>query len=113
MDATTITSGTIFTLSSSKIIINSIMAIMGDIVRVLSKKDKQGNIIKPTIWNFAGGVVCAIFVGFIVYFVCESYQVSNELTAAATGAAGYVGPQLLDVFFDKLQKWADKKINNI
>lgn len=102
---------TVLTVSWYKVLINTSLAILGGIVRLLAKKDKQGNVIKPTMWTFIGGIVCSMFTGLLVYLICENYHLSSELTAALTGCGGYIGPVLIDISFVKLQRYVDKKID--
>lgn len=109
MEPTTVT---VMTISWYKMFLNASLAILGGIVRLLSKKDSKGNVIKPTMWNMIGSIVCAMFTGIIIYFVCTDLQFSNEMTAALTAASGYLGPVIIDWSFLKLQKFIDKKIEN-
>ena len=114
MEPVTTTATTAFTISYTKLIINGLLAVLGGIVRLLAaSKDTEGNMHKPTLWNFIGSVTCAGFTGILVYFLCESFNLSSELTAAVVGCSGYIGPVIIDVSFAKLQKYVDKKIENI
>ena len=108
-----VTTTSVLTISYSKLILNGLLAILGGIVRILAKKDKNGNVVRPTLWNFLGSIVCAGFTGMIVFFVCENYHLSAEMTAALTSISGYLGPVVIDVSFAKLQKYVDKKISNL
>lgn len=108
-----ISTSTIIGLSWGKVLINAFLAMLGGIVRLLARKDTEGNVIKPTLWNLIGGVICSMFVGIISYCVCEHFHLSSELTAALVGCSGYIGPYLIDVSFAKLQNYVDKKIGNI
>ena len=108
-----ISSSTFIGLSWGKIIANALLAILGGIVRLLAKKDDKGNVIRPTMWNLVGGIICSMFVGIISYCVCEHFKLSAELTAALVGCSGYIGPYIIDVSFAKLQAYVDKKIERI
>lgn len=107
------TTSTVLGLSWGKICINAFLAVLGGIVRLLAKKDKQGNVIRPTFWNLVGGIICSMFVGIISYCICEHFHLSSELTAALVGCSGYIGPYMIDVSFAKLQAYVDKKIENL
>lgn len=106
------TSVSVMTISWYKMFLNASLATLGGIVRLLSKKDSKGNVVKPTLLNLIGSIVCAMFTGVIVYFVCTDFKFSSEMTAALTAASGYLGPVIIDWSFLKLQKFVDKKIDN-
>lgn len=87
-----------------------IIAILGGAVRVLAKKDLNGDYIKPKAWNFVGGCISSAFVGIILLYACEYMQLSSSATGMVVGAGAFIGTDLIQVAFEKLQKWVDKKI---
>lgn len=90
-----------------------IIAILGGAVRVLAKKDSNGDYVKPKAWNFVGGCISSAFVGIILLYACEYMGFSSSATGMTVGCGAFIGTDLIQIAFEKLQKWVDKKIENI
>jgi membrane associated rhomboid family serine protease len=109
----TTTTASVVSLSWSHVLWNALLALLGGIVRLLGQKDKKGNVVRPTLWNLIGGMVCSTFIGIITLLLCESYGFEATTTGALVGISGYLGPYVIDIAFAKLQSYVDKKIERI
>jgi len=90
-----------------------VIAVLGGAVRVLAKKDKNGDYVKPKGWNFVGGCITSGFVGIILLYACEYLNLSSSATGMIVGCGAFIGTDLIQVAFEKLQKWVDKKIETV
>jgi hypothetical protein len=73
-----------------KVAVNATLAVMGGVVRELTHGKGM------SIFTFIGGGFVGMFCGILAYCVCHEYGLSQYLTAAVTGLAGYMGSPLLD-----------------
>lgn len=89
-----------------------VIAILGGAVRVLAKKDENGDFVKPKAWNFVGGCITSGFVGIILLYACQYFELSSSATGMIVGCGAFIGTDLIEVAFEKVQKWADHKIEN-
>ncbi len=89
-----------------------VLAMLGGAVRVLSKKDHEGNFVKPKAWNFVGGCITSGFVGIILIYACEYLGLQSSATGMIVGCGAFIGTDLIQVAFEKLQRWVDRKIEN-
>jgi len=87
-----------------------VIAILGGAVRVLARKDQNGDYMKPKAWNFVGGCITSAFVGIILLYACQYLGFASSATGMIVGCGAFIGTDLIQVAFEKLQKWVDKKI---
>ena len=81
--------------------------LFGGIVRVISSKDKNKKFI-----HFFTGAVVGIFTGMIVFYLCKSYDINQDLTISLVALSGYIGAPLLDALTKVISKSFNLDINN-
>ena len=90
----------------SDLIFNLSISFFGGIIKSITTKVKQ----KTWTYFFASAVVGG-FAGLLTYMLCNSFNLSWQMTSFATGVAGYMGDSILKVFSEILPKFLTGKFN--
>lgn len=78
-------------------------AMLGGLVSFL-RKVKNGHARAWNLVEFIGEIVTSAFAGVLTFYICQHYEFSQLLTAAAVGIAGHMGSRALfrlEGFFTK------------
>ncbi len=73
------------------------LALVGGIVKELSINKEH------TAARFLSGMIIAAFTGMLAYCICAHFAWDSYITAAITGASGYLGLPFLDVLAKMLK----------
>jgi CheY-specific phosphatase CheX len=82
-----------------EVLINILLASFGGLVRRMAEIEKNPGK-KATVSYYVVGSAISMFVGIVVYILCQNFGVSALLTAGATALAGYMGTPVLDMLSD-------------
>ena len=82
-------------ISIFSLAIHGLVAFMSGVVKTIT--EGQELVLKSFTRFLAGGLV-GVFAGMVTYFVCRHFEISEHLTVAFTGLAGYMGVPLLELF---------------
>ena len=68
--------------------------------------------VKEKTWTyFFASAVVGGFAGLLTYMLCNSFNLSWQMTSFATGVAGYMGDSILKVFSEILPNFLSGKFN--
>ena len=70
----------------------ALLAAFGALARQLHIMEES----RVRIVHFISGCVIASFMGVIIFFVTENFNISNNFLYALSGISGWIGPQFLD-----------------
>lgn len=90
----------------SDLIFNLSISFFGGLIKSITTKVKQ----KTWTYFFASAVVGG-FAGLLTYMLCNSFNLSWQMTSFATGVAGYMGDSILKVFSEILPNFLSGKFN--
>lgn len=90
----------------SDLIFNLSISFFGGLIKSITTKVKQ----KTWTYFFASAVVGG-FAGLLTYMLCNSFNLSWQMTSFATGVAGYMGDSILKVFSEILPNFLTGKFN--
>jgi hypothetical protein len=82
-----------------EVLINILLASFGGLVRRMAEIEKNPEK-KASASYYVIGSAISMFVGIVVYILCQNFGVSQLLTAGATALAGYMGSPVLDMLSD-------------
>ena len=69
------------------------------------------NVEQKTCTYFFASAVVGGFAGLLTYMLCNSFNLSWQMTSFATGVAGYMGDSILKVFSEILPNFLSGKFN--
>ena len=75
-----------------QIIANALLAAFGAMVRQLNSMNKEP--LNPA--AFISGCFIAAFMGVIIYFAANNFNINGNLAYAVAGICGWIGPRVLD-----------------
>lgn len=90
----------------SDLLFNLSISFFGGVIKSITAKLEQ----KTWTYFFASAVVGG-FAGLLTYMLCNSFNLSWQMTSFATGVAGYMGDSILRVFSEILPKFLSGKFN--
>lgn len=90
----------------SDLLLNLSISLMGGLVKALTSGTKKKKYSHYVISAVIGG-----FAGVLTFMLCSEFNCSWQLTAFATGIAGYMGDSILQLFSEFLPKLLSGKIN--
>jgi hypothetical protein len=82
-----------------EVLINILLASFGGLVRRMADIEKNPDK-KAGASYYVFGSAISMFVGIVVYILCQNFGVSQLLTAGATALGGYMGTPVLDMLSD-------------
>jgi len=75
-----------------QIIANALLAAFGAMARQLNNINKEP--LKPA--SFVSGCIIAAFMGVIIFFITDNFDINPSIAYAAAGISGWMGPRILD-----------------
>ncbi|MDR1538247.1 MAG: phage holin family protein [Clostridiales bacterium] len=75
-----------------QILTQALLASFGGLARQLYDKDKK----KINTSLLVRACLIAAFIGVLTYFVTKSFEIESNLSFAASGLCGWIGPQIID-----------------
>lgn len=80
------------------------------------RKLRSGTFIRFAFAELVGEITISGFVGFVTFFICQSYGVSVELTAAMSGICAHMGSRAvftMEIAADSvLKRWIGKGVDS-
>lgn len=90
----------------SDLLFNLSISFVGGLTKAFVSKVKKKGLSYFCISASIGG-----FAGLLTYMLCNSFNMSWQMTSFATGVAGYMGDTILQIFSDVLPKFLSGKFN--
>jgi len=91
-----------------QIIADALLAAFGAMARQLNNINKQP--LKPA--SFISGCLIAAFMGVIIFFITDNFQINRSIAYAAAGVSGWIGPKLMDKLGHQVMQAAGIKIED-
>jgi len=84
------------------------VAYIGLLARKIKKFNSTGQGI--TAQSLILDLPLAVFMGIVSSGICENFSITGNASAALIAASGYIGPKIIDFFWDVFQDvWKKKK----